>query len=100
VLKLAILELFSLAGRVAIVTGGKLHFGLRLGRGLIGARHHLLTANCDAERGAAAASASAEWDETLSLSRSTRVTERPARGWRPSRPINGAGSSGGSLVMR
>ncbi len=51
------LDLFSLAGRVAIVTGGNRNLGLGLSRGFAGAGARVLIANRDAERGEAAASA-------------------------------------------
>ena len=44
------LELFSLAGRVAIVTGGNRNLGFGLSRGLAGAGAHVLIANPDAAR--------------------------------------------------
>jgi gluconate 5-dehydrogenase len=49
------LDLFSLAGRVAIVTGGNRNLGFGLSRGLAGAGARVLIANRDAESGAAAA---------------------------------------------
>ncbi len=49
------LQLFSLAGRVAIVTGGNRNLGLGLSRGLAGAGAHILIANRDAAGGEAAA---------------------------------------------
>ncbi len=52
--RLPTLELFSLAGRVAIVTGGNRNLGLGLSRGLAGAGAHVLIANRDAESGEAA----------------------------------------------
>ena len=51
------LELFSLAGRVAIVTGGNGNFGLGLSRGFAAAGAHVLIANRDAASGEAAAAA-------------------------------------------
>jgi len=51
------LDLFSLAGRVAIVTGGNRNLGLGLSRGLAGAGAHVLIANRDADSGEAAAAA-------------------------------------------
>jgi len=53
--RLPTLDLFSLAGRVAIVTGGNRNLGLGLSRGLAGAGARVLIANRDAESGAAAA---------------------------------------------
>jgi NAD(P)-dependent dehydrogenase (short-subunit alcohol dehydrogenase family) len=53
--RLLTLELFSLAGRVAIVTGGNRNLGLGLSRGLAGAGADVLIANRDAESGEAAA---------------------------------------------
>jgi len=55
--RLPTLDLFSLAGRVAIVTGGNRNLGLGLSRGLAGAGAHVLIANRDAESGEAAAEA-------------------------------------------
>ncbi|HEV2282170.1 MAG TPA: SDR family oxidoreductase [bacterium] len=51
------LERFSLAGRVAIVTGGNRNLGLGLSRGLAGAGAHVLIANRDAGSGESAAAA-------------------------------------------
>ena len=51
------LELFSLAGRVAIVTGGNRNLGLGLSRGLAGAGARVLIANRDLDSGKAAAAA-------------------------------------------
>ncbi len=48
------LDLFSLAGRVAIVTGGNRNIGLGLSRGLAGAGARVLIANRDAASGEAA----------------------------------------------
>lgn len=53
--RLPTLELFSLAGRVAVVTGGNRNLGLGLSRGLAGAGAHVLIANRDAGSGEAAA---------------------------------------------
>jgi NAD(P)-dependent dehydrogenase (short-subunit alcohol dehydrogenase family) len=58
--RLPTLELFSLAGRVAIVTGGNRNLGLGLSRGLAGAGARVLIANPDAEGGEAAARALAD----------------------------------------
>ena len=55
--RLPTLELFSLAGRVAIVTGGNRNLGLGLSRGLAGAGAHVLIANRDRGSGEAAADA-------------------------------------------
>jgi NAD(P)-dependent dehydrogenase (short-subunit alcohol dehydrogenase family) len=49
------LNLFSLEGRVAIVTGGNRNIGLGLSRGLAGAGARVLIANRDPESGEAAA---------------------------------------------
>jgi len=53
--KLPTLQLFSLEGRVAIVTGGNRNIGLGLSRGLAGAGASVLIANRDADSGATAA---------------------------------------------
>lgn len=53
--RLPTLELFSLAGRVAIVTGGNRNLGFGLSRGLAGAGARVLIANRDADSGKAAA---------------------------------------------
>jgi 2-deoxy-D-gluconate 3-dehydrogenase len=54
-LALPTLDLFSLEGRVAIVTGGNRNIGLGLSRGLAGAGARVLIANRDAASGEAAA---------------------------------------------
>jgi NAD(P)-dependent dehydrogenase (short-subunit alcohol dehydrogenase family) len=51
------LQLFSLAGRVAIITGGNRNLGLGLSRGLAGAGAHVLIANPNSSSGEAAAAA-------------------------------------------
>jgi NAD(P)-dependent dehydrogenase (short-subunit alcohol dehydrogenase family) len=55
--QLPTLKLFSLEGRVAIVTGGNRNIGLGLARGLGGAGARVLVANRDAASGADAADA-------------------------------------------
>lgn len=56
-MQLPTLKLFSLEGRVAIVTGGNRNIGLGLSRGLAGAGARVLIANRDEAGGAAAAEA-------------------------------------------
>jgi NAD(P)-dependent dehydrogenase (short-subunit alcohol dehydrogenase family) len=64
ILSLPTLNLFSLEGRVAIVTGGNRNIGLGLSRGLAGAGARVLIANQDASSGRAAAARLADegWD--------------------------------------